>query len=657
MKVKFRFDLKTIREALVAHVEKLVLVGGALGFLVLVASALGFRPPFPAEELRQSANLASEHIRKGRPEASVQQLKREDYEAKARRIREATSVEPYQHEVAWDPPVFRLPRPQVPQIYAISSLRGGTGSGAMVQPAKAPAAPAGASPLPVSGSPHVVGQRWVVLTGLIDFAKQMESFREAFSGTIVSRAAAPPQPGRPAGVLPEFLMAAVQRVEVDDEGQFDAEKWEWVDPRGQLEIIRQSVLLAGSLGPGQAPSGDVDPSFQTGSPLVTAPLPRVHNYRWGPEVAYPPKIVFQAELFEQLLKQYEAEKAQPGAAASATPEGTAPPPDPNEPPGLGDLLKQPTAPGPGGPMPAPGPGANAYDKDKDEEGGLPLPGAGGVPSIAGRPALDAATLARLRPPGKLESLRLFRFFDFSVMPGKRYRYRVKLVLANPAQRVPVAFHELLPEELDAKKKYLLSEFSEPSEVIAIPSDTRLLVRTVKSPRTVGELASNLPAANLLLVRFDAATGAEGTLETLDVPRGQLVNYIQTVEITRPEEPPLPPPGGNPRERERERPRPVRPNATNREVFKTPYYTESLVLDLQGGDRLTRDPKLTRPGSLLLVGSDGRLTVRYELEDQPNADRLKPPEPPSTTTPRMQQRMMKRGGRGGPAMGGGGKDDE
>ena len=46
---------------------------------------------------------------------------------------------------------------------------------------------------------------------------------------------------------------------------------------------------------------------------------------------------------------------------------------------------------------------------------------------------------------------LFRFFDFTVESGKRYVYRVRLMLLNPNYEIPPRF--LISDELD-KKPYL-----------------------------------------------------------------------------------------------------------------------------------------------------------------------------------------------------------
>jgi hypothetical protein len=58
-----------------------------------------------------------------------------------------------------------------------------------------------------------------------------------------------------------------------------------------------------------------------------------------------------------------------------------------------------------------------------------------------------------------------------------------------------------------------------------------------------------------------------------------------------------------------------------------FETNSVVLDLRGGESLGRKSDLTTPGAILLVDGSGNLVVRRELEDQPAyAENNFPPAP-------------------------------
>ena len=47
---------------------------------------------------------------------------------------------------------------------------------------------------------------------------------------------------------------------------------------------------------------------------------------------------------------------------------------------------------------------------------------------------------------------LLRFFDFTVEPGKKYKYQVQLVLADPNYPIPENQNALAPEVLDRRAK-------------------------------------------------------------------------------------------------------------------------------------------------------------------------------------------------------------
>ena len=101
---------------------------------------------------------------------------------------------------------------------------------------------------------------------------------------------------------------------------------------------------------------------------------------------------------------------------------------------------------------------------------------------------------------KAPAYKLFRFFDFSVEPGKQYVYRVCLALQKPQRGLKPAF--LKNPEL-AKDTFLKTKWSDPSPAIAVPRDTRILLVSVKPPRPGGE-----PSGEILMTKWVEQTGAE-----------------------------------------------------------------------------------------------------------------------------------------------------
>jgi hypothetical protein len=644
MKVKFRLDPSAIKDFFAQHLEKIVLTVVVLVFLLFVYSSMGHeRLDFTPGVLSEEVQKAKEHIEKADSKHFIGKLKGVDYLAESHRIRNPIQVDPYQYANLWNPPLFGIPQPRVPQLYTVQALRGEAGYGAMTAPLPKtaegrPDVAAEISAMSPVGATQVVGQRWVVLTGLIDLAKQMEAYRDAFGNTVVSKfAGTAPSRGMTAnaaaGLEPEYRWVTVERVEVADDGEIDESKWQLVNSMAQLKI---TGVLADPRRPtprnqGMDPSvqgGDVvASSFLTLSSYVAFPLPPVHNHRWGPEVAHAPEIPLHAEMVERLreeqLRQLEAENLQEEPTEGAEAQGkddTGAPPD--------VLFPE------DGTNPMGLPGEPEFEAMGGNRRRTPFQGPEG-PRQLGQGMIDpGGTLGNASSAqATREAIQLFRFFDFTVEPGKRYRYRVCVWLTNPSLGVPAQFRSNLPPEL-ATDRFLKSEWSEPSDIVAVPRDSRLLAGTVKSARTV----TTEPAANLMLVHFEEKTGEEKSLDLPDLIRGQLVNYIQDIEMIfpnpqqgnngqpgNPPDPDDPPVQGNP-------PRQAPAGKQNKQTVTNVYHSEALLLDMLGGDRLTsRDQKLTRPGQVLLLDPDGNLTVRGELDDAQSIARYKP-APPTTAAP-------------------------
>jgi len=248
-----------------------------------------------------------------------------------------------------------------------------------------------------------------------------------------------------------------------------------------------------------------------------------------------------------------------------------------------------------------------------------MPSGGEMGYGFGRPG-GSGTIARVE---KLVKYQLFRFFDFSVEPGRHYRYRVQLVLANPNYSVEPRF---LEQEDLGKKSWTAAAWSDPTEVVAVPRDSQLLAGSVKAPRTWPGILYE-PTASVLAVTIRMEDGLEAAQE-YSVYRGHLANFEGTVakEARRGA---LGAPGGTDAMMMMgetmapaagaagdERPRRAEKDGEEEEEEKISHATGMLVLDMAGGNRLNRtDRTLTEPGSLLLLDPDGNLLIRDELDDQ------------------------------------------
>ncbi|MEN6451233.1 MAG: hypothetical protein ABFC96_12140, partial [Thermoguttaceae bacterium] len=285
------------------------------------------------------------------------------------------------------------------------------------------------------------------------------------------------------------------------------------------------------------------------------------------------------------------------------------------------------------------------------------------------------------------TLKLLRYFDFSVEPGKCYVYRVRLTLVNPnyvptgaaaanAQTPCNIKPSYLTDPKDAEKEFLETEWSEPSPVISTPPDTRTLAISVTPARE--------PSAKVMLARW-VQRGFEA-FDDFNLVRGQLANFTN-VTITHEEAgafggmgmmgpgagPMLGGPGpmgggaqpraeaaaGAPdagaaaggRRGARARagggaagaavapgPGPgiaggaplgggakaAAPMGMGRK-YKLDFYSNIVAIDFRGGDKVSRRTNMFAPGQVLLWEPDGTLSVHDQIEDKPAVDALRESE--------------------------------
>jgi hypothetical protein len=230
--------------------------------------------------------------------------------------------------------------------------------------------------------------------------------------------------------------------------------------------------------------------------------------------------------------------------------------------------------------------------------------------------------------------RLLRFFDFDVQPGKRYRYRVRLVLKNPNANEPEQYlsDEVLAKRNDVKQQYALriaegvdveqakaiarrqwgtiqSAWSEPTNAISVPRDSRLLAGPVQPARD----AASEPSGKVTVVTWVKDQGTE-VFDEHPVRLGEVINF--TSKMTSP--------------------------LTPSESSDVDHVTDTVVLDLHGGDRLFDDSRLCRPGAILLMDPDGTLTVRQELDDQTERIALRDQAETDVDQPTIQPTGNRRG---------------
>lgn len=194
---------------------------------------------------------------------------------------------------------------------------------------------------------------------------------------------------------------------------------------------------------------------------------------------------------------------------------------------------------------------------------------------------------------------LLRFFDFAVEPGKRYKYRVKLAIADPNCGMPT--NTLSPEVLDRQAEAaksnrgrkpifrLTDDWSAPSPIVAIPIGGSIRLAGVKLPSP--EKFNDEPSASLLIEAFaidEKGNAIKAATEEQNFRRGSVVNLIKDTEYLGPG------------------------YIDYREDFR--FFTGMTFLDVDGGEKLTRD--FSAPSRILLMGPAGQLYIRNEVDDEP-----------------------------------------
>ena len=585
--MKASFNLNSIMSLVAQHVEKVVLGLVCLFALVLVYGGVAKSRGLDWEPSKLETESASAEQSIDSREPGVGGL---DPRPKAKEIIAAlkickTPVEepPYDHPKPWvATPFDQSSKRVVPTLFAVEDLRAAAGWGAvnMTPPTEAKAAARG----PAARRRGTIGQRWVVLTGAIPFAKQQTAYEQAFKDAYKD----------PTKDVPSYLYYYVERAEVDPLGSATEIKWSLLNTKvansitdfwngRQPEIIDRVYLLP--------MASNVPMAF---------PLPPVTNRPWGPEIAHEPDIPFyqEVDLTSQRMEDI------PGLDKEDTPDvpGAVVPGRLRGGQGMMDA----------GMMDAGMMDAGMMDAGMMDMGmGGRFPGMGMGGQLAGEPI----------------TVRLFRFFDFSVVPGKHYRYRVRLLLVNPNQGVPPKY---LEDVAQREAKYLETEFCDPTDVVTVPMDSRLLCVNVKSSVNV----SVEPSAHMMSVHFDPETGEESAAEHDKLFRGQFANFFDLPVKAASKKPAgfdgpammggaeaemgmmemmmnAGQGGRQTADRDRRRDRQKKAGEEEEEE-KVNHLTEHLLVDFHGGQRLNRE--LIRPCSVLLLDPAGRLVVRSDLDD-------------------------------------------
>lgn len=188
--------------------------------------------------------------------------------------------------------------------------------------------------------------------------------------------------------------------------------------------------------------------------------------------------------------------------------------------------------------------------------------------------------------------RLFRFIDTDVVPGKTYRYRVRVSLWNPNIKLHPQY--LASEDVATPNK-LASEPSQPSPAVQVPQQNVLLARTLD--RTEARKVRGV--VETLVLGPHPETG-NFSLRSIGLDRGGMANVAETE--------------GN-----------VRDRGTEGE----PITTDSMLVDVIGTqekpDERRRDDesRVPEPLDLLFMRPDGTLEIVSAADAERQATKYAP----------------------------------
>lgn len=561
MKMKMKkLDKAQIVDGLVAHVEKIVFGVFLVLFLMLCWAALKQTPyDKRPEEFRTTADQVRSKV-----EGSTFDAAKDVPPVKELPPNEEVPKLAFVTHETWSRPVFEVGkrRPE-PKFLPLTDIRVATGYGAlsMRDPSEVKATtatpklakevappssgggtlrnrstgaaddakgPPGGATATASAGSTLKGKQWAVITGLVPLQGQSKEYRAAF------RDARHTDPNLD---TPRYHSFLVERAEVSPGTVAgENEKWQRVDVKASENEMAAVI------------DKDDEPVNQLFlDPVLTQRPPRIigKDKEHGKSVLHP-----KIPLGQQ-------GRGEPGLAIAAN---TAPAARPAF-GGAGNGLRGGGAPG----------------------GGL----RGGGAAAASSDASHSATSA---PVPKHEHL-LFRFFDFTVQPGKTYAYRIKLILDNPNYAVPAQYLTNAQLQKGATRE---APWSEPSSAVTIPRGADLLVGSIKR-------ASGLNDQKMeVVVRMWEPKEAVDAAVTAELVRGQLANF---------------PPADVPIE-----------GQSGPSTKRIAFQTDTLVVDMAGGDSLPGVRVRPSPTQMLVLEPNGQLAVKSEIVDsdvyEPTRLRLK-----------------------------------
>ncbi len=459
---------------------------------------------------------------------------------------------------------------------------------------------------PLQGFEQIASESWVIVKAKVPIRAQYKQYEDALATALGYI---------PQNDVPQYMGYEVQRAEITEEGQGD---WK------TIKLVAPKTLVASmEAWPIQTPDL-INPKYR--HPLLTYPLPPMVLREWDRAITHtdlpiptPEDLMMEGmgdqqpggrnrnrddadedgDVFEQAAARPEMPGGGYGGGYGGMDGGRG---------GYGGGYGGEYGGGGGyGGMDGGGGGyGGGYGGGRGGYGGGERgmgSGRGGYGGVSvgmmggGAGAYDAAQFEQYTWDLKTRHL-LFRYFDFDVEPGKRYRYRVRLALSDvngtPVQEKYLA-NEVIARREQENRSYRFSPWSNQSPVAVVPPAGLVFVAGAE-PTNRANFASE-PEAELLIKSLDSTTASEVAIAG-GFTRGKVLNLISrqakiiwssTFE-------------------------PVNRDGEPVDSPKFNFRTNLTLLDFDGGESLMGSRTMTAPARVLLMDAAGHMRVHNELNE-------------------------------------------
>ena len=445
----------------------------------------------------------------------------------------------------------------------------------------------------LSGFETIAARSWVTVLAKVPYKTQTQMYDDAL------KTARGYEPTRD---IPEYIGYVVERAEVAPDGQLG--KWERIAQVHEKKLIQEISTYP------VKPPEVVASRFV--HPLLTHDLPPLILKEWDERVSHSSMPLAIDDIPPAEQEMLDAEKAEPAAEGEPAEDG-----------GFGGARPQPPVGGEmygerggyGGEMDGGRGGRGGYGGEYGGRGGYGGEmgggrggygrggyggemeggrggGYGGRGGYGLGMGAGVVELPEFTWDGKTENV-LLRFFDNTVEPGRRYRYRVQLAINDVNENAPVATLDKSVTERREKVKpemryFRLTEWSKPSPIASVPLPAQTYVMAAEPAK---EVFNSQPEAEMLIKALDSKFAAEIALPEKFI-RGMVMNVRDKAKVV----------WSNQYEEEQD------PEFS--------FYTGATVADIQGGAKLSsKNRDLTAPARVMLMDAAGKLTVHRELLDQ------------------------------------------